>query len=61
MVDKGKWIEIDQSIYSPIEQGIVCLNNNSLKERLALKFSDFIFSKKGKEILNTFGYSTNLN
>lgn len=58
MLHKGKWIEIDNSIYSPIAQGIVCLKNDSAKENLALKFSDFIFSKKGKEILNTFGYST---
>lgn len=58
MINKGKWIEIDESIHSPIAQGIVCLKSDSIKENLALKFSDFLFSKKGKEILNTFGYST---
>ncbi len=58
MIDKGNWVEIDESIYSPIAQGIVCLKNDPAKKNIALKFSDFIFSKKGKEILNTFGYST---
>ncbi len=58
MSNKGKWVEIDETIHSPIAQGIVCLKNDSNKEKLALKFSDFLFSKKGKEILNTFGYST---
>lgn len=58
MSNKGNWVEIDESIYSPIAQGIVCLKNDPSKKNIALKFSDFIFSKKGKEILNTFGYST---
>ena len=59
--NKGNWVEIDESIYSPIAQGIVCLKNDPSKKNNALKFSDFIFSKKGKEILNTFGYSTNFD
>lgn len=58
MIGKGKWIEIDDSIYSPIAQGIVCIKNDAEKEKLALSFSKFLFSKKGKKILNTFGYST---
>lgn len=61
MLDKGKWVEVEDSIYQPIQQGIVCLKNKSNKEKLALKFSDFLFSTKGKEILNTFGYSTNFD
>ncbi|MFK8005519.1 MAG: molybdate ABC transporter substrate-binding protein [Saprospiraceae bacterium] len=61
MIHKGKWEEIDESIYPPISQGIVCLKNDPKKEKLALDFSDFLFSKKGKEILNTFGYSTNFD
>ncbi|MFK7775369.1 MAG: molybdate ABC transporter substrate-binding protein [Saprospiraceae bacterium] len=60
MVDKGKWVEVNDSIYQPIAQGIVCIKNGSDKEKLGLKFSDFLFSQKGKEILNTFGYSTDL-
>ena len=61
MIGKGKWVEINESIYQPIAQGIVCVKNDSDKEILALKFSDFLFSQKGKEILNTFGYSTNFD
>lgn len=58
MKGKGKWREIDPTIYSPISQGVVSLKSDSNKEKLAEKFSDFLFSSKGKEILNTFGYST---
>lgn len=61
MIDKGNWIEIEESIYPTISQGIVCIKNDPNKEKLALNFSDFLFSKKGKEILNTFGYSTNFD
>jgi len=59
MKGKGKWVDVDETIYQPIAQGIVCIkNDDDEKENLAVKFSEFLFSAKGKEILNTFGYST---
>ena len=49
------WIDIDQKLYTPIDQGIVILkrakNNQDVKA-----FYDFILSKEGKKILNNFGY-----
>lgn len=54
---KGKWKEVDQNLYTPIAQGVVVLNNRNNHLDDALKFKDFLFSAKGKEILNKFGYS----
>lgn len=58
MKGQGKWKELDSTLYSPIAQGVVILKSDSKREKLAEKFSDFLFSAEGKEILNTFGYST---
>jgi len=55
---KGTYKMIDDSYYHSIAQGIVCIKSDTPKEKNALKFSDFLFSEKSKEILNTFGYST---
>lgn len=54
----GKWQDVDQSLYSPIAQGVVVLNNQNQQKNAAIKFYEFLFSNKGKEILNKFGYST---
>ena len=58
MRGKGKWIEIDTDIYSPIAQGVVILNNRSTNSEEAEAFYKFLFSEQGKEILVNFGYST---
>ena len=52
---KGKWIEIDHKAYKPIKQGIVILKRAKDKKSV-YKFYNFIFSKKGKEILKKYGY-----
>ena len=57
MRGKGNWQEIDENLYTPIAQGIVILNNRDIKRNEAQKFQVFLFSEKGKEILNKFGYS----
>lgn len=57
---KGHWIEIDPDFHQPIQQGIVLLNGNPDKFSKARKFKEFLFSGAGKDILNKFGYSTNL-
>jgi molybdate transport system substrate-binding protein len=51
------WVSVDSSLYTPIDQGIVILNNG--KENKEVKaFYDFILSKKAKEIFNAYGYIT---
>ncbi|MGI9543649.1 MAG: molybdate ABC transporter substrate-binding protein [Cyclobacteriaceae bacterium] len=57
MEGQGQWIEIDTSIYTPLAQGVVILKNRSSHLDQAQKFYDFLFSQKGKEILDKFGYS----
>jgi molybdate transport system substrate-binding protein len=49
---RNKWIDIDKSLYSPINQGIVIIKD-SLEAR---KFYNFIFSKKAKLIFKKYGY-----
>jgi len=49
------WISIDSSLYTPINQGIVMINNS--KENVEVKaFYDFILSDYAKEIFKKFGY-----
>jgi len=57
MRDLGKWVDVKKGTYKPISQGIVLLNSHESKRENAQKFYDFLFSTKGKEILNKFGYS----
>lgn len=59
MKNKGNWMEVDPNLYTPIAQGIVILNNRNDFLPQAKKFNVFLFSEKGKEILNKFGYSVN--
>lgn len=53
--EKGMWIELDSSMYQPIEQGVVVLKS-SLHLAHAEAFKSFLLSPVAKEILNTFGY-----
>ncbi len=59
MKNKGNWMEVDPNLYTPIAQGIVILNNRNEFLPQAKRFNIFLFSEKGKEILNKFGYSVN--
>ncbi|SFV49999.1 Molybdenum ABC transporter, periplasmic molybdenum-binding protein ModA (TC 3.A.1.8.1) [hydrothermal vent metagenome] len=51
------WISIDNSLYTPISQGIVLLKYGEKDPSYRL-FYDYILSRKGKEILQRYGYST---
>ena len=51
------WKEIDKSLYTPIQQGVVILQHGKNKKGVK-EFYDFLLSKKAKQILNTFGYDT---
>ncbi len=57
---KGNWIDIDPNSYKPIKQGVVILKNGPGLAKQKELFYKFLFSEKGKHILNKFGYSTDL-
>lgn len=49
------WISVDTNLYTPINQGIIIINNaNENKEVKA--FYDFILSDNAKEIFKNYGY-----
>ncbi len=49
---EGKnWCDINSSLYTPINQGIVLLKNNNAKD-----FYDFLLSENAKEIFKKYGY-----
>ncbi len=59
MKDVGKWIEIAQSQYSPIDQGALLLKSEKkTTSENAKKFYDFLFSEDAEKILNQNGYTT---
>lgn len=49
------WIEIDQSLYTPINQGYV-LSKEGLENGHAMKFLNFLLSKEGQDIYKAYGY-----
>ena len=49
------WVEVDTTLYAPINQGIVLLKAGE-QNKEAKAFYDFVLSAKGKEILKKFGY-----
>ena len=53
MKGKGQWIEMPDSVYTPIEQGIILLNESKEDAKL---FYEFLFSEKGQRILEIYGY-----
>ena len=59
MKGKGKWIALEDTIYSPIEQGVVVIKHNNQYNEAAMAFYDFLFSKNAQEILTNFGYAVN--
>jgi len=55
--ENKNWISIENTLYTPIKQGVVLLqyahNNQDYQ-----KFYDFILSQEAKRILNNYGYIT---
>ncbi|GAB6044445.1 molybdate ABC transporter substrate-binding protein [Caminibacter profundus] len=47
--------DINEKLYTPINQGIILLSN----KKEARKFYDFMLSNKAKKILKEYGYNTN--
>ncbi len=57
MSGKGKFININPALYSPIEQGVVILKHGQQKKpKATYAFYEFLFSPQGKEIFKKFGY-----
>lgn len=57
MKGRGAWVDLDQSIYSPIAQGVVLMKASD-QTAVARKFYDFLFSAKSRQILEEYGYFT---
>lgn len=57
---KGKWKELPEESYSPIQQGVVLLKKQGKNRLSAEKFYTFLFSEKAQGILQDFGYDTRL-
>lgn len=58
LANRGFWLEVDPKSYTPISQGVALLKSS--ENPASRQFYDFLFSAKGKEILNTFGYTTSI-
>lgn len=58
--NQGKWLELDNGSYSPIQQGVVLIKSRTTADKLpkARKFYDFLFTKKARKILQKYGYHT---
>ena len=54
---EGDWIDINQNKYQDIFQGYVLSKNGKNNENI-VKFLAFLYSKKGQEIFNKYGYIT---
>lgn len=51
------WVSVEPTLYTPIDQGIVILNN-AVDNAEVKAFYDFILSKEAKKIFEDYGYIT---
>ena len=56
-IQQGVWTELDNSLYTPIEQGAALINRRKELNQDAKQFYTFLFSSEAKTILKDFGYS----
>lgn len=59
--EQGAFIEIDDASYNPIAQSAVIIKNKGKDLSKSEIFFNFLFSKKGKEILKKHGYTVIAN
>ncbi len=57
--NKGRWIELPDKSYDPIEQGVIILKRNPDRLSDARKFYQFLLSDEAKNILSKYGYEVN--
>jgi molybdate transport system substrate-binding protein len=59
MRDKGKWAEVDRSLYDPIAQGaVLCRHGAENHPDLAARFLGYLYSPPARAILAKYGYLT---
>lgn len=58
MSKQGNWVSLPDSLYAPINQAMVILQNDRNLDAEARKFVEFVLSEKGQGILQRFGYKT---
>ncbi|SFH94175.1 molybdate ABC transporter substrate-binding protein [Halpernia frigidisoli] len=56
MKGKGSWIDVNESDYSPIAQGVVVIKHKNAENADAQKFYDFLFSPDANKIMVNYGY-----
>ena len=54
--DQGRWTEIDENLYDPIQQGVVAIKNQRDRHDEAQKFISYLLSDPGQKILELHGY-----
>jgi len=57
MQSRGVWISVADSLYNPIEQGVVLIDHDVDTKPEAAAFYNYLFSEEAQEILQDFGYS----
>lgn len=57
MQGKGKWVEVDPRLYTPIAQGVVILKQGQARHSKEVQlFYDFLFSDPARAIFTRYGY-----
>ena len=57
MQSRGVWISVADSLYDPIEQGVVLIEHATTTKPEAAAFYEYLFSEEAQKILQDFGYS----
>jgi len=54
--EKGSWTLLDNTSYTPIQQGAVIINRDQANISEIREFYEYLFSKEAKILLKNFGY-----
>lgn len=57
LAHQGRWTEIEQTQYGPIEQGVVIIDHGTGQNPAAQSFYDFLSTDEAKIILTRFGFA----
>jgi molybdate transport system substrate-binding protein len=57
MRNRGKWINVPDSLYTPIQQGAVIIQRKEGISESAKAFYNFLYSAGAKAILESYGYT----
>lgn len=57
MKGKGRWVELKNELYTPIEQGVIIIKQEHSNAEKVAEFYNFLFTPKARHILKNFGYS----